>query len=84
MASPFAADRIHLGIIDLVSGSADPTAGAGVNAPVGSSYFRSTGDTYQKMGSSDTAWVVTSNVPLIYGDAIRREVYNTPVSGGPG
>jgi len=43
--------------IYILEGSADPTAGGGVVAPIGSIYARtSDGTTWHKVGSGDTAW----------------------------
>jgi hypothetical protein len=43
-----------------IAGSADPTAGAGVVAGIGSLYFRTSGGAttslYVKTGAGDTAW----------------------------
>lgn len=59
------ADRVQTEVLDLgdavmLSGTADPTAGAGVTAPEGSLYLRDdgagTGILYFKEGAADTAW----------------------------
>jgi hypothetical protein len=59
MALSFKADLILLGnSIELHQGAADPSAGGGVAAPVGSFYYRtSTSTLWQKVGSPNTAWV---------------------------
>lgn len=59
MALSFKADLILLGnSIELHQGAADPSAGGGVAAPVGSLYYRtSTSTLWQKVGSANTAWV---------------------------
>lgn len=62
MANPFKSDRINVGAVDLVSGSTDPTAGAGVVAPVGSIYGHSgTGTIYSKTGAGDTQWTAVGS-----------------------
>lgn len=47
-----------------VPGSADPTAGGGVAAPVGSIYLRTNGTLWQKIGAGDTAWTLVGSAPL--------------------
>jgi hypothetical protein len=39
-----------------LAGSVDPTAGAGVAAPIGSTYARTDGTVWQKYGAGATAW----------------------------
>lgn len=47
---------------DLISIDVDPSAGAGVAAPIGSlAMHQTTGVLYQKTGAGDTAWVVASS-----------------------
>lgn len=44
-----------------LQGTVDPTAAAGVPAPVGFGYQRTTtGDLFMKVGAADTAWLVCS------------------------
>ena len=59
MSRTFRANAIRLGAnIELRMGAAAPDAGAGVVAPVGSFYWRtSTFETWQKVGAANTAWV---------------------------
>lgn len=43
----------------ILKGSADPTSGGGVAAPVGSLYLRTAAGTlYQKTGATDTDWTL--------------------------
>ncbi len=60
MTKTTAVEKITLKSISLISGSADPTAGGGVPAAIGSKYFRSgTAGDYTKTGSGDTAYTIT-------------------------
>ena len=43
------------------SGTADPSAGGGVAAPIGSAYLRSNGTIWRKTGAAATNWVLTSD-----------------------
>jgi hypothetical protein len=56
MTKTFASSTVQLGTVDLLDGSADPAAGAGVAAPTGSLYLRTTGAAYVKTGAGNTAW----------------------------
>lgn len=56
MSKALAAEAIVLGTVDLLSGAVDPTAGAGVAAPIGSLYLRTNGVPYIKTGAGNTAW----------------------------
>lgn len=56
MSKTFATVRAQLNDVLLLSGSSDPTSGAGVVAPVGSKYWRTNGTEYTKTGAGDTAW----------------------------
>lgn len=47
---------INLGAVELLQGAADPSAGAGVAAPIGSTYYRTTGQQWIKTGAGNTAW----------------------------
>lgn len=59
MSKTFSTLRMQLASVLLLSGSADPTAGAGVAAAVGSKYLRSgTAGDYTKTGAGDTAWTI--------------------------
>ena len=48
------------GGVRILNGSADPTAGAGFEAALGSIYQRTNGSTYTKTGSANTAWTVNA------------------------
>lgn len=62
MAKTFSADRISVGDADLLSGAVDPSAGAGVSAPVGSIFMRTdTGQIYTKTSAPDTGWTEAGN-----------------------
>jgi hypothetical protein len=75
MSKIYTVDRLELGVGNAVvtAGTADPTAGAGVTAPVGSLYLR-TGlvEIYLKTGAAATAWSlvpVGGGSPLgVFGD----------------
>jgi len=60
MADSVQSEVVDLGDAVMLSGSADPTIGAGVTAPEGSLYLRDTGAgtgiLYFKRGAADTAW----------------------------
>jgi hypothetical protein len=57
MSKVFAAERVRLNTVELVSQSVDPTAGAGVAAVIGSIYLRSgTAGAYLKTGAGNTEW----------------------------
>lgn len=58
MAKPFSTIEEQLNDVLLLQGSADPSAGAGVAAPIGSKYWRGTGTAgdFTKTGAADTAW----------------------------
>ena len=66
MSRPFRVNTIQLGSdIELRMGSAAPDAGAGVAAPIGSSYWRtSTFEIWQKVGAANTAWVFVTSRDL--------------------
>lgn len=49
---------INLGAVELLQGAADPSAGLGVAAPVGSTYYRTNGQQWSKTGPADTAWTM--------------------------
>jgi hypothetical protein len=44
--------------VEVLAGSADPSAGAGVAAAIPALYLRSTGALYSKTGAGDTAWTL--------------------------
>lgn len=44
------------GEIEIIYGSADPSASSGVAAPVGSTYHRTNGELWHKTAVSDTSW----------------------------
>lgn len=56
MAAPFAAEAINLRDVHLRSDVVDPTAGAGLAAPVGSRYYGTSGRQFIKQATPDTAW----------------------------
>jgi hypothetical protein len=58
MADPFSSDVINLGPVEMRSGAADPTAGGGVVAPLGSLYQRTNGTVFVKSGAGATAWTI--------------------------
>lgn len=50
----------------IVSGTVDPTIDSGYEAPVGSLYVRTTGETYQKNNINDVDWVkLSTNLDVI-------------------
>jgi len=51
-----ASDAVVLGGVQLLQGSAAPSSGAGVTAPVGSLYLQTTGAEWLKTGAGATAW----------------------------
>lgn len=60
-------DGINLDdLVGIFSGTADPTAGAGEAAPIGSLYLRSNGQLWQKTGSANVDWSV-----LAFGSAVN-------------
>jgi hypothetical protein len=58
MAKVYAADEIRLNLVNILSGSADPSSGAGVARNIGSFYARTAGSPglYQKIGALATDW----------------------------
>lgn len=59
MSDSFATDVLKLAVVELRSGAADPSAGAGVVASIGSLYLRSvTAELWQKTTAPDTGWVL--------------------------
>lgn len=59
MSKTFTADQIRLKIVDLIAGTADPTAGGGVAAQLASFYLRQNagvGSAWLKVGAANTAW----------------------------
>lgn len=61
MASSFAAEVYVLGLVELRTGAADPTAGGGVAAPIGSLYLRTNGTVWIKTGAAAIAWSLISS-----------------------
>ncbi len=57
MSKTFSSLVVAIRAIELHSGSADPSAGGGVVAPIGSCYFRTDGTIWVKTGAGNTAWV---------------------------
>ena len=47
---------------DILNGTSDPSAAAGVAAPLGSLYLRSDGVSYKKTGAADTDWQAYSEI----------------------
>lgn len=59
MSKALSVASILLNTISVLSGAADPTAGAGVIAPIGSKYWRSgTAGDYTKTGAGNAAWTL--------------------------
>ena len=58
MSDTFITDQINFGAagVQAKTGAADPSAGAGVAAPLGSIYLRSSGSLWVKTGAGATAW----------------------------
>jgi hypothetical protein len=55
----FSADQIRLKLVDLLSGTADPSSAGGVSAQIASFYQRqngAVGEAWLKTGAADTAW----------------------------
>jgi pectate lyase-like protein len=53
----FAATQIRLNAVDIIQSAADPSAGGGVSAAIGSFYLRSgTGQAWLKTGAGNAAW----------------------------
>jgi len=49
-------------VADVIGGSVNPSAGAGIAAPLGSLYLKSDGVSYKKTGAADTAWQPYSEI----------------------
>ena len=64
MADNLATDTLQLAVAHVKSGTVDPSAGAGVAAPVGSIYLRdgAAGELWQKTAAPDTGWVLSGTV----------------------
>lgn len=59
MSKNYTADQIRLKIVDLLSGTSDPSAGGGVAAQIASFYLRQNagvGSAWLKTGAANTAW----------------------------
>lgn len=56
MTKPLGSNVLLLGTVELVEGSVDPSAGAGIPAPVGSLYLRTDGTIWSKTGAGNAAW----------------------------
>jgi len=55
------AEVIRRGLINILQGAEDPTAGAGVAAPTGSLFIRTNTLVYQKLAGADTNWTVLAS-----------------------
>jgi hypothetical protein len=51
-------NALSVGGVNIIPGPADPTAGTGVAAPLGSLYLRTTGALYVKTGVGNNAWTL--------------------------
>lgn len=60
MSKPLATEILVLNGVDLLAGAANPSAGAGVVAPIGSLYLRTDGTLWIKTGATNTAWTSLS------------------------
>lgn len=61
-------DRDSGAIVQILAGTVDPSAGAGISAPVGSVYYRQNGtegSQYTKNGSADTAWSLQTTGSIV-------------------
>jgi hypothetical protein len=56
MTKTLGSDIVQLGSVNLLDGSADPSAGAGITGPVGSLYLRTDGTMFQKTGVGASSW----------------------------
>jgi len=65
----------------LTQGSADPTIGAGYEAPVGSLYLRTNGSVYRKVDTADVDWKIMDSVNA--GSSVIIEDEGVTVTGGP-
>lgn len=52
------------GVVKVMSGSVDPSAGAGVAAPVGSAYLSTTDGLFIKTGVANTGWTKNALLPV--------------------
>ena len=52
------------GVVKVMSGGVDPSAGAGVAAPVGSAYLSTNGTLYLKTGVTNTDWTQNAILPI--------------------
>lgn len=52
------------GVTKVMSGSVDPSAGAGVVAPIGSAYLSTTDGLFIKTGAGNTAWTKNALLPV--------------------
>lgn len=52
------------GVVKVLSGSLDPSAGGGVVAPQGSIYLSTTNGLYEKTGAAATAWTKVGLLPI--------------------
>lgn len=69
----------------ILSGSADPTAGGGEAAPVGSFYCRTNGQAYKKTGNLNTSWtelIDASFLPKFYFHQNLQNLANVKVWSG--
>lgn len=56
MSKTFSAEQIRLNLVDLMAAAADPSAGGGVAASIGSQYLRTDGTSWWKTSAPDTGW----------------------------
>lgn len=67
MSKQLSSDSFLLRDVSILSGSAVPSDGGGVAAPIGSKYFRSgTAGDYTKTGAPDTGWTIVDAPTGIY------------------
>ena len=80
MSKSIVADIFTVGIggPEIHEGAADPSAGGGVPAPVGSIYLRTDGTWWRKVGAPNTAWVNSSSTA----SAAQRFTYTVGVADG--
>lgn len=70
------------GVVKVMSGSVDPSAGAGVAAPIGSAYLSTTSGLFLKTGVTNTGWTKNALLPV---DLTSEVTGVLPVtSGGTG
>lgn len=82
MSKQLSIDLLGLGVVQVIQGTVDPSAGGGVVAAIGSLYVRSTtGQLWQKTGAGNTAWTQFSLVPAAPVTPNGSGFYGTGIDG---